>query len=384
MTHNEEMFREFTSYFGTPMTPEDLDKDYEAKGLPGPTPDRWHLPVFMMSRLAEHFKDATNNHGMKFNYFCGLNQHQSANAVTGLQDETFCIAVYDGLLISIQEIAYWLFNDPEFLTDIGNVALIRSQFPDTLSRLSVQKLGIGHVWKHRAASGKTPFSDDFFHVACPTRLECAQFLTLEMIFFVVLHELAHIKLGHVLYGGKTFGAAYIIEVHDPSDDDAIDASIVSRVFEYDADLNALRDIVDAKSPFVRLNRLDNESASRIRILAPFLVLTLFLSEWRLSLDSRQRQELHPEPFKRMYALKRWIDTHSAFGELRDGGRIGQFVADFANASRSIGTIEPATAVYLANKGSMADPLWGEEFEKEYAVAAVHSHRAIDWGFGKRG
>lgn len=381
MNHNEEIFRQFTSYFGTPMTPEDFDKEHEAAGLPGPRPDFWHVPVFMMSKIAEQFKDKTNTYGMKFNYFCGLNKHPSANAVIGVQDETFCIAVYDGLLISIQEVAYWLFNDPEFLTDIGNTALIRHPFPD---KLSTQKLGVGHIWKYRVASGKAPFPDNYFHIDCPTRFEAAQLLVIEMNFFVVLHELAHMKLGHVLYWKKTFGAAHIMEVDvKPAKGDAADASIVSRVFEYDADLNALRDILYANSPFFRTNLVDKDSASRIRILAAFLVLTLFLIEWRLSLEGVQIPELHPEPLKRMYALKRWLDTRSDFRELRDRGCIKMLESDVAKASRSINIVDVATAVLLAGKGSMAVS-WGEEFEMEYALAAEHSYRAVNWGFGIRG
>jgi hypothetical protein len=87
----------------------------------------------------------------------------------------FCIAVYDGLLISILEVGYWLFNDPEFLTDIGNTALIHHPFPDKLSN---QKLGVGHIWKDRAASGKAPFPDNYFHIDCPTRSEAAQLLVI--------------------------------------------------------------------------------------------------------------------------------------------------------------------------------------------------------------
>jgi hypothetical protein len=378
MNHNEEIFRQFTSYFGPPMTPEDFDKEHEAAGLPG---DFWHVPVLMMSQIAEQFKGKTNSHGMKFNYFCGLNNHPSANAVTGVQDETFCIAVYYGLLVSIQEIAYWLFNDPEFLTDIGNTALIRHPFPD---KLSVQKLGVGHIWKDRVASGKAPFPDNYFHIGCPTRFEAAQLLVVEMMFFVVLHELAHIKMGHVLYNGEFFGAAHIMEVDvKPAKGDIADASIVSRVFEYDADLNALRDLLYANSPFFGTILVDKDSASRIRILAPFLVLTLFLLEWKLSLEGVQTHE-HPDPLKRMYALKRWLDTHAEFRELRDRGCIKMLESDVAKASRSTAIIDVPIAVLLAKKGSMADPLWGEQFEKEYALAAEHSYRAFNWGFGIRG
>ena len=95
---------------------------------------------------------------------------------TGMQDETLCIAIYEGLLISIQEVAYWLFNDPEFLTDIGNIALVRHPFPDKSSKLSAQVLGVGHIWKNRVASSKAPFPDNYFHIDCPSRFEAARFV----------------------------------------------------------------------------------------------------------------------------------------------------------------------------------------------------------------
>jgi hypothetical protein len=165
---------------------------------------------------------------------------------------------------------------------------------------------------------------------------------------------------------------------------AADASNVSWVCEYDADLNALRDIIDAKSPFFRTNLVDKDSASRIRILAPFLVLTLFLKEWRLSLEGIPKPELHPEPLKRIYALRRWLDNRSDFRELRDRGCIKMLQSDVAKASRSLNIFDLGVAFILAEKGSMADLQWGEEFEEEYARAAEHSYRALNWGFGIHG
>jgi hypothetical protein len=210
-------------------------------------------------------------------------------------------------------------------------------------------------------------------------------LLYEMISFVLLHELAHITLGHVLYKDETFGVAHIVEVADVASLGIVEeATVVNRVFEYDADLNALRHLFSLKAPLFRRALLDESTVIRISGLAAVLVLALFVDEWQRSVHWHSRtDEAHPEPLKRVYALKRWLDTLQEFGGLRESGHIEQLKYDVGSMSASLNMVVLTGAIVGATKGSVADLSWSEDFEREYALAAHHTKRALARGFGVR-
>ncbi len=308
MDPREQAFREFTRYFGKPMTPDDYEAAYVRVGSSmSRAGDIVQLPVRMMSDIASVFDNERNCLGMKFDSFCGLNSHMSINALVGLNRHIFCVAIYEGLLASIYEVSYWLLGDPGFMPDVGDVNLVRRSFAD---RLADQAKGVGHIWEQRVASGQETFSDDLFLIACPVRSEAAKQL---------------VAFKKVLTVG-------------------IYAS---------ADLS--------REPFV----------ARLRAVASFLVLGLFFKEWE---RSGSRVTLHPEPLKRMYALKRRLDRHPGLSDERSGGSSAALDDDLESISRSLNMPE------FAQNWKIADKSWGREFEQEHQMAARYVREALPFGF----
>ncbi len=368
MDPREQAFREFTRYFGKPMTPDDYEAAYVRVGSSmSRAGDIVQLPVRMMSDIASVFDNERNCLGMKFDSFCGLNSHMSINALVGLNRHIFCVAIYEGLLASIYEVSYWLLGDPGFMPDVGDVNLVRRSFAD---RLADQAKGVGHIWEQRVASGQETFSDDLFLIACPVRSEAAKQLVYEMVKFVVFHELAHIVLGHAVYLQRSHGLAHIAETDTGAQTALPESTVANRIFEYEADFNAFKKVLTvgiyasadlSREPFV----------ARLRAVASFLVLGLFFKEWE---RSGSRVTLHPEPLKRMYALKRRLDRHPGLSDERSGGSSAALDDDLESISRSLNMPE------FAQNWKIADKSWGREFEQEHQMAARYVREALPFGF----
>ena len=69
MNHNEMISASLPAILETPMIPEDFDKEDEVGGIAGPEARFLACPCIMMSKIAQQFKDKTNNDGIEIQLF---------------------------------------------------------------------------------------------------------------------------------------------------------------------------------------------------------------------------------------------------------------------------------------------------------------------------
>jgi hypothetical protein len=368
MTPNEHAFREAFKYFGTPMTADEYNV-MQVKNGAHPH-DFVKVPEVLMETAAGAFEGRTNGFGVPFEYFCGLIRVYERSAATTLHKGVFCIGTYEGLLIGIVELAYWLVKRQRFMPDVG----ASQDMPVRHSDGSMP----GLLWAGNISKGLEPFSPDFFDVPCEIRAQVASQLVWEMMTFVVLHELSHIIMGHVGYTQEILGASHISEIASSAQNASQEQQIIQRVFEYDADLNAATTVL-LGSPIITFNydRIDARLNRQIKAIAPFLVQFLFLPAWSERAHEFKPDTSHPEPFKRMYALQKQLREHGGLSSLRSAGVYEELKKDFGSFASATGNIESAIAVL----DPTVDALWSEPLKEEYRIALNAQTIALAHGFG---
>jgi len=364
---NEHAFREMFKYFGEAVTPEEYDL---RSGPDGPKHDFMKLPTMIMDQVTKPLAKATNSYGTRFEYFCGIVLRPERSAVVGQKNGVFCIGIYQGLLLSILELSYWLFRSPRFLSDVGAASRM-TQGPPT-DHASIP----GGIWQHRVANGLPHFSEDLFDVPCEIRNGSAIQLMIEMVSFVVMHELAHIVCGHVGYYENVLGASYIAEIDPRRDQGTSKEQIIQRAFEHDADLNAAKNTIETNVfKYLIFQGKNAALLRRLKLIAPYLVLHLFIPNWFIRAARFEPDTTHPEPYKRAYALRKLMRTHPGMPEFRS-----ELVQE--SLARDLGGFASALAdpsLLIANS-EFAEQLWGAEVDEEYGLARDATSVAVPYGF----
>lgn len=130
------------------------------------------------------------------------------NALANKSGDTHVAAINTGLAVTIHEFSLFCFAQSSFLPMIGH--------PDKeVSPSSTEGTppGVALLLATAKADQGEPVLDRFVMPQCPHRTAAAHYLTLMMLRFVWLHEVAHGLLGHVDYLQHQKQSAEISELH---------------------------------------------------------------------------------------------------------------------------------------------------------------------------
>lgn len=130
------------------------------------------------------------------------------NALANKFDGTHAAAINTGLAVTIHEFSLFCFAQSSFLPMIGE--------PDkevSPSLTDGTPPGVALLLATAKADQGEPVLDRFIMPQCPHRTVAAHYLTLMMLRFVWLHEVAHGLLGHVDYLRDKQVSAEISELH---------------------------------------------------------------------------------------------------------------------------------------------------------------------------
>lgn len=130
------------------------------------------------------------------------------NALANKFDGTHIAAINTGLAVTIHEFSLFCFAQSSFLPMIGE--------PDkevSPSLTDGTPPGVALLLATAKADQGEPVLDRFIMPQCPHRTVAAHYLTLIMLRFVWLHEVAHGLLGHVDYLRDKRPSAEISELH---------------------------------------------------------------------------------------------------------------------------------------------------------------------------
>lgn len=125
---------------------------------------------------------------------CGYIERMTPNALADRYQGVHCIGLHQAMLVSCAEFALYAFTQPAVFPQIGNAAgevspeLQNAQVPGLLLLGRTLQGEIVHPQQDRA---RVP-NDKHRHVA-------AIYLTMIMVRYIYLHELAHCTNGHVSY-----------------------------------------------------------------------------------------------------------------------------------------------------------------------------------------
>jgi hypothetical protein len=321
------------------------------------------LPSLLAQKLAHRYRDWVNSQGQKIDQYCGIVLAAQENAAAGYRDGTFYIGIYEGLINSTLEVVFWLFRSPEFMKDLGAAARMRG----TEGGFGVPP---GRNWVDKMSRDEPPFSADFFQVGCPVRERAAMQMVCEILSFIMAHEFQHIIQGHIAYFGDGSGVAFVSEDGDMTADTPAPVRTIQRVFEYEADWGAYRELSSSGSlESAGLDAPEYEPAlKRMRRIAPFLALYIFTFHW--AAHASLAPATHGDPFRRMSSLVRRVKS-----EAEGSAAFSDLQRDIAGAARAV--MQPSlVGVFVELLNQFAK----EIVDEEYVLAKDALRRSAALGF----
>ena len=150
MPSNEQAFRDLFRQVGTPMTADQYNTMQEQQGAP--RQDFVKLPEVITEWLCSPFRGATNSLGIPFEYYCGIVRSSERSAAVGFHEGVFCIGHFEGLLIGILELAYWLVRTTRFMEDVG----ASHKMPISVADGSIP----GTLWERNLSRGLPSFTSE--------------------------------------------------------------------------------------------------------------------------------------------------------------------------------------------------------------------------------
>lgn len=278
----------------TVFTPEDNNPDHQ-------------LFIASLTSIRDHLRTigvpVSQMRHVPFAVDVGFLESALPNALANRSETTHIAAIYTGLAVTIHEFSLFCFAQSSFLPMIGD--------PDkevSPSAADNRPPGVALLIASLRADQSQPVLERFIMPQCPHRNAAAHYVTLLMLRFVWLHEVAHGLLGHVDYLRHHTRSADISELH--MDELVVDhAGIDGRVLqclEFEADSWAL-----AKSLAIQTQGGENIDGVASLHLALRLQMSLlagfglcWLMETLASTGKRGRLNItHPAPVRRLQMLQ---------------------------------------------------------------------------------
>lgn len=276
------------------FTPEDNNADHQ-------------LFTASLNSTRDHLRTiglpVSKTHHEPFAVDVGFLESALPNALANKSEATHIAAIHTGLAVTIHEFSLFCFAQSSFLPMIGHPD--KEMSPSAADDLPP---GVALLIASLRADQSQPVLERFIMPQCPHRNAAAHYLTLLMLRFVWLHEVAHGLLGHVDYLRHHTQSADISELH-LGELAAIDPSIDGRVLqclEFEADSWAL-----AKSLAIQTQGGENIHGVASLHLALRLQMSLlagfslcWLMETLASTAKRGRLNItHPAPVRRLQMLQ---------------------------------------------------------------------------------
>ncbi len=156
----------------------------------------------------------------------GLIDDPEINAVAFEDGGRYFVGFFRGAAYQIFDVAFRLLSHPEILTSVGDPSREKVR----ASHLVGLVRNPNQVADARS-SGETLWSQQ---PVDPVRRACARWLAIRMFRFLALHELGHIRHGHLGYMGSLTGFSVVIE-QVTTDNPAVADLTTSQTLEMDAD-----------------------------------------------------------------------------------------------------------------------------------------------------
>lgn len=283
-----------------------------------PDSDQTHIFHSSLESTHHQFKwtnDATNSTGEKFKLSAGFLDTFSPNALADRYQNTYFIGIYVALFVAISEFAMFCFAQREFFADVGDPSKETSPNPwdNRLPGLwLMDNTAKGGRVENKHSRHLIPKDSE--------RYIMSQYLSLLMVRFVWLHELAHCFNGHVDLVQNRDIALRLYEVAPQLDlvqsskqrfvKPCEDMPNILKCLEFDADNSALwancniqlRDLENLEG----IRELDNDLSLRLTIFGSYAMIWLF-DAFQTYLNS-QNGLSHPEPSLRLQNLLRTAQT----------------------------------------------------------------------------
>lgn len=278
----------------TVFTPEDNNPDHQ-------------LFTASLTSIRDHLRTiglpVSKTHHEPFAVDVGFLESALPNALANKSEATHIAAIHTGLAVTIHEFSLFCFAQSSFLPMIGHPD--KEMSPSAADNLPP---GVALLIASLRADQDQPVLEQFIMPQCPHRVAAAHYLTLLMLRFVWLHEVAHGLLGHVDYLRHQTQSADISELQ--MDELAVDhGGIDGRVLqclEFEADGWAM-----AKALAIQTQGGENIDGVASLHLALRLQMSLlagfglcWLMETLASTAERGRLNItHPAPVRRLQMLQ---------------------------------------------------------------------------------
>lgn len=225
------------------------------------------------------------------------------NALASRFGATHIAAINTGLAVTIHEFSLFCFAQSSFLPMIGH--------PDKeVSPSSANGVppGVALLMASMKADRGEHLLDRFIMPQCQHRTAAAHYLTLLMLRFVWLHEVAHGLLGHIDYLRHHQQSADISELHMDAlaaDHAGIDGRIL-QCLEFEADGWALAKLIEI--PTLGAENIEGVASLHIALRLQMSLLAGFSLCWLMETlaSTAQRGRLnitHPAPVRRLHMLQ---------------------------------------------------------------------------------
>lgn len=172
------------------------------------------------------------------------------NAFAAKVDSKLVVGVYQGLALVVPELILWLWSNPHFLPDVGDVSHVPS--PDARSGTPAGLQMVQAIAQDRlpdfldsgAAAANREQLMRLHGALCPVRRAAMANTVFNAFRFIWLHEMGHVLFGHVDGLSVDFGLNAFSELRLDGDEESLPTAIC-QVLEVQADSLALEIAIGA-------------------------------------------------------------------------------------------------------------------------------------------
>jgi len=261
----------------------------------------------MLERLragaALRIAEATKNDTRRPNIYFDFIDDGQFNAIATVLEDDYLILVTSGAVVSLPTLFRNLFSLPQFLPDVGDPSV----------ETEVPPVSIGSASHHGSVVDAMPYPERLPN--CSIRSSAAARFSQTAMNFLLLHELGHIRNGHLRYPlpGAT-GQLAEMEAVSQGEGEAL----ARHTLENDADSHAVVHGVNETRRLTGPSRADDRTldeamyatseASLYAYLLPIYALLRCFSRGTWTADTIWTST-HPPPAMRQYLLAPLVDAH---------------------------------------------------------------------------